>query len=78
MAESAAARPTAVVTGALRGIGRECALALAKSGFNVLLNDLPVPDAELVSQKLVAEIETTGAKSAFLLPTLPIWTSTRP
>jgi 3-oxoacyl-[acyl-carrier protein] reductase len=65
VADSAANRPTAIVTGALRGIGRECALALAKSGFNILLNDLPAPDAALVSQKLVAEIETAGAKGAF-------------
>ena len=33
-------RPVALVTGAARGIGRECAISLAKSGFNVLLNDM--------------------------------------
>jgi NAD(P)-dependent dehydrogenase (short-subunit alcohol dehydrogenase family) len=46
------ARPVAIVTGAARGIGRACALALGASGFNVVLADLagsadpPLRDAE--------------------------------
>jgi 3-oxoacyl-[acyl-carrier protein] reductase len=65
MTNSFASRPTALVTGALRGIGRECAIALSKSGFNVLLNDLPIADNALLSQRLVVEIGDSGAESMF-------------
>lgn len=34
-------RPVAVITGAARGIGKGCALELARGGFNLLINDLP-------------------------------------
>ena len=66
MSESLSTRPTAIVTGAIRGIGRACAVALAKAGFNVLLNDLPVPDNVSLSQSLVDEIKESGAESMFL------------
>lgn len=33
-------RPVAVITGAARGIGKGCALELARGGFNLLINDL--------------------------------------
>ena len=45
-------RPVAIVTGAARGIGRACAVALGVSGFDVVLADLavhadgPLRDAE--------------------------------
>jgi NAD(P)-dependent dehydrogenase (short-subunit alcohol dehydrogenase family) len=58
-------RPTTIVTGAMRGIGRACALALAKTGFNVLLNDLPAEDNSSSSQALVEEIEHSGVESTF-------------
>ena len=32
-------KPVAIVTGAARGIGKGCSIALAKSGFNLMLND---------------------------------------
>ena len=32
-------RPVAVITGAARGIGKGCALELARGGFNLLIND---------------------------------------
>jgi 3-oxoacyl-[acyl-carrier protein] reductase len=38
------ARPVAIITGAARGIGRACALALGASGFNVLLIDIDAAD----------------------------------
>ncbi len=59
-------KPTAVVTGALRGIGKECATRLAKSGFNVLLNDLAIAENALLSQQLVDEIGESGAESMFV------------
>jgi 3-oxoacyl-[acyl-carrier protein] reductase len=66
MSNSVAARPTAIVTGALRGIGKACAVALAKSGFNLLLNDLAIDDHGALSQQLVAEIGESGAESVLL------------
>ena len=65
MTNSFASILTALVTGALRGIRRECAIALSKSGFNVLLNDLPIADNALLSQRLVVEIGDSGAESMF-------------
>lgn len=38
-------RPVAVITGAARGIGKGCALELARGGFNLLINDRPMPTA---------------------------------
>jgi 3-oxoacyl-[acyl-carrier protein] reductase len=63
MAISFVRRPTAIVTGALRGIGRACAVALSNSGFNVLLNDLAMDDQPAISQQLVAEIDESGTES---------------
>jgi 3-oxoacyl-[acyl-carrier protein] reductase len=65
MAHSFAIRPTAIVTGALRGIGKACAIALSKSGFNVLLNDLAIDDHAALSQQLAAEVGELGAESIF-------------
>jgi NAD(P)-dependent dehydrogenase (short-subunit alcohol dehydrogenase family) len=63
MPEHLSPRPTAIITGAMRGIGRACAVALAKAGFNVLLNDLPVQNDS--SQALVEEINESGVDSFF-------------
>lgn len=41
-------KPVAVITGAARGIGKGCALELARAGFNLLLNDRP--DAQSVEK----------------------------
>ena len=49
----------AVVTGAGRGIGRAYALAMAREGANVVVNDMDVEEAE----KVVKEIEGLGAKA---------------
>ena len=54
----------ALVTGATSGIGRGCALALAKEGAAVVVNGPPaaVKDAGTV----VGEIEAAGGKAAFI------------
>ena len=54
------------MTGALRGIGKACAIALSKSGFNLLLNDLAIDDHAELAQQLVAEIAESGAESILL------------
>ncbi len=63
MANSLVRRPTAIVTGALRGIVRACAVALSKSGFNILLNDIAMDDQAALAEQLVAEIGQSGAES---------------
>ena len=49
----------AVVTGAASGLGRAEAVALARAGANVVVNDLRAGD-------VVDEIEATGAKALFV------------
>jgi 3-oxoacyl-[acyl-carrier protein] reductase len=51
---------TAVVTGASRGIGREIALKLAKSGANVVINYRSSANA---TEELLKEIEGFGVKA---------------
>ena len=50
----------ALVTGASRGIGRACALALAKRGYDVAVNYV---SNEAAAQAVVAEIEALGVRS---------------
>ena len=50
----------ALVTGASRGIGRACALALAKRGYNVAVNYV---SNEAAAQAVVAEIEALAVRS---------------
>ena len=54
-------RPVALVTGAARGIGRGCAVRLARSGFDVALVDR---DGEDLLAEVAREIEALGG-SAF-------------
>lgn len=55
--------PTAIVTGALRGIGRSCAIALSQSGFNVLLNDRSVDEDPHLWHAIRDEISASGGDS---------------
>lgn len=50
----------ALVTGASRGIGRACALALAKRGYDVAVNYV---SNEAAAQAVVAEIQALGVRS---------------
>lgn len=53
-------RPTALVTGARRGIGKAIALSLARAGFDVAINDLAA-SAEL--DAVVAEAKAQGVRA---------------
>lgn len=53
----------ALVTGAARGIGRGCALELARAGANVVVNDRQ-PSAE--SESLLAEIQSLGRQAVLV------------
>lgn len=60
---------TAIVTGAGRGIGRAHALALARHGASVVVNDLGVSTAgdstaETPAKSVVSEIEALGGRAA--------------
>ena len=55
------AKPTALVTGSSRGIGREIAIHLARQGFNLLINGRRMSDDLQHTQRLVAD---TGAAVA--------------
>jgi 3-oxoacyl-[acyl-carrier protein] reductase len=50
---------TAIVTGGARGIGRGCALELAKRGYDIALVDLLEPEMK----RTAGEIEGLGRKA---------------
>jgi 3-oxoacyl-[acyl-carrier protein] reductase len=52
-------RKTALITGAARGIGRACALALAEAGFDIALVDLLEPEM----QTTAGDIEILGVRA---------------
>lgn len=56
-------RPVALVTGAARGIGKGCALALAQAGFNILLNDMTDEEDRLLLNGLAESLSEFGADS---------------
>ena len=53
----------AIVTGAGAGIGRECALYLAREGARVVVNDLAASDAGPAADVLAAEIRDAGGEA---------------
>ncbi|EIZ2110722.1 3-ketoacyl-ACP reductase [Salmonella enterica] len=55
-------KPVTIITGAARGIGRGCAIALANAGFNLLINDLPDKESREKLSQAKAELEKSGAE----------------
>ncbi len=53
----------ALITGASSGIGKVCALELAKEGYTIIVNYYPVPPCEEEAKAVVKEIEALGAKA---------------
>ena len=56
-------KPIAVVTGARQGIGKGIALALAQSGFDIVMADIMLDD---VAQQTVGELAAQGAACRFV------------
>lgn len=63
MADTRSIRPVAIVTGAARGIGKGCSVALARSGFNLVLVDRDGADDRELIEGLSVELSTLGADS---------------
>ncbi|WP_434638492.1 3-ketoacyl-ACP reductase [Klebsiella sp. I138] len=59
-------RPVALVTGSTRGIGKACALALARAGFHVAINGRDNEEGRTRQQAMVAELEQFGIEAQAL------------
>ncbi|TKI05116.1 3-ketoacyl-ACP reductase [Martelella alba] len=55
-----ASRPVALVTGSTRGIGKSCAIALARAGFHVAINGRDSEEGRRRQSALVAELTQLG------------------
>jgi NAD(P)-dependent dehydrogenase (short-subunit alcohol dehydrogenase family) len=53
----------AIVTGSGAGIGRECALFLAKSGASVVVNDLAVTESGPAAELVAEEVRALGTEA---------------
>lgn len=60
------ARPVALVTGAARGIGRGCALALGRVGFDLALWDREGGEESRLLAELAGELRAAGGESLAL------------
>jgi len=65
-------RPVALVTGSTRGIGKACALALARAGFHVAINGRDNEEGRARQQAMVAEIEQFGTEALALPGDVPL------
>jgi 3-oxoacyl-[acyl-carrier protein] reductase len=63
MSAGVSLRPEALVPGAARGIGKGCAIALAGSGFNILMNDRGGDEDRELLARLAEELGAMGADS---------------
>ena len=61
--DKVSSKPVAAVTGARQGIGKGIALALARSGFDLVLVDLVEDEA---AQQTAAELLGAGARCHFV------------
>lgn len=60
-----AEKKVAFITGSGRGIGKECALELAKAGYDIVINDIPVN--EEIANATVSEMKALGVDSYAVL-----------
>jgi 3-oxoacyl-[acyl-carrier protein] reductase len=68
--EVPSARKVALITGATRGIGRAAALELAKRGFDIVINDVELPDE---GEEAMKDIKKLGREVLFIKADVSIY-----